>query len=174
MYTHTHIYIYRYASTYTYTYHMHMHIHLHIHIHIHVRIHLHIQTHIHTYIHTYIHIYIYMYVYLRGSSPKLCQAYPELRNDCIQLHTAKYMFRANADLIAFGVVYRCLVGKHVFHFHCHGNLGTFCLQRVGLRPPTIMRPPPPTPRFSKPCKLASKYVSVFVSYHASILFANAS
>ena len=41
-----------------------------------------------------------------------------------------------------------------------------CLQMGGGCPH-----PPQPPRCFKPCKLASKHVSVFGSYHASILFA---
>ena len=52
-----------------------------------------------------------------------------------------------------------------------------CLKASGLK--SIMRAlclqtggaTPPTPRCFKPCKLASKHVSVFGSYHASILLA---
>ena len=41
---------------------------------------------------------------------------PELRNYCIKshIHTAKCMFCAYVDLIAFGVLNRCLVRKHFF------------------------------------------------------------
>ena len=52
----------------------------------------------------------------------------------------------------------------VLKFWLKPIMRAFCLQMGGAAPPQ-------PPRCFKPCKLASKHVSVFGSYHASILFA---